>query len=92
MDFQRIANYFPGLFGGSYTFNSYADFASGNPFSYSQAFAGDGTNGPLSEPNVNEYAFYAGVGRNTITGPNFAQVDIRLSRDLALYGELSRCG
>jgi outer membrane receptor protein involved in Fe transport len=57
-NFQRIDNYFPGNFSGSYTFNSYADFASNKPFSFTQAFAGSGTDGPLSKPNVSEYAFY----------------------------------
>src|SRR5437763_616015 len=58
LNFQHIDNYFPGNFSGSYTFNSYADFASNKPFSFTQAFAGSGTDGPLSTPNVNEYAFY----------------------------------
>ena len=58
MNFQHIDNFFPGNFSGSYTFNSYADFASNRPFSFTQAFAGSGTDGPLSTPNVNEYAFY----------------------------------
>ena len=59
MDFQQIGNFFPGNFSGSYVFNSLADFASDKPFSYTQAFAGSGTAGPLSEPSVNEYSFYA---------------------------------
>src|SRR6266849_557956 len=59
MNFQRIDNFFPGNFSGSYTFNSYADFASNRPFSFTQAFAGASTDGPLSKPNVDEYAFYA---------------------------------
>jgi hypothetical protein len=59
MNFQHIDNFFPGNFSGSYTFNSLADFASNKPFSFTQAFAGTGTDGPLSTPNVNEYAFYA---------------------------------
>jgi len=59
MIWQQIGNYFPGNFSGSFTFNSYADFAAGKPFSFTQAFAGSGTNGPLSNPNTNEYAFYA---------------------------------
>jgi outer membrane receptor protein involved in Fe transport len=59
MDFQHIDNFFPGNFSGSYTFNSYADFASNKPFSFTQAFAGASTDGPLSTPNVNEYGFYA---------------------------------
>ncbi len=59
LSFDRIANFFPGNFSGSYVFNSYADFAANNPFSFTQAFAGPGTDGPLSQPNVGEYAFYA---------------------------------
>ena len=59
MDFQQIGNFFPGNFSGSYVFNSLADFAANKPFSYTQAFAGAGTAGALSEPNVNEYSFYA---------------------------------
>lgn len=59
MNFQRIDNFFPGNFSGSFTFNSYADFAANRPFSFTQAFAGNSTAGPLSKPNVNEYAFYA---------------------------------
>lgn len=59
LNFERIDNFFPGLFSGSYLFNSYADFAARRPFSYTQAFAGPGTDGPLTRPNINEYAFYA---------------------------------
>ena len=59
MIWQRIGNYFPGNFSGSFTFNSYADFASNKPFTFTQAFAGAGTAGALSQPNVSEYAFYA---------------------------------
>jgi outer membrane receptor protein involved in Fe transport len=59
LNFQRIGNFFPGNFSGSYTFTSYANFANKIPFSFTQAFAGAGTAGPLSEPNVGEYAFYA---------------------------------
>jgi hypothetical protein len=56
---QRIDNFFPGLFSGSFTFNSYADFFNNVPFQYQQNFPGAGTAGPLSQPNVNEIAFYA---------------------------------
>ena len=59
MNFQKIDNFFPGNFSGSYTFNSYADFANNKPFSFTQAFAGASTDGPLSKPNVNEYGFFA---------------------------------
>jgi len=58
LNFERIGNFFPGTFGGSYTFNSYADFAARRPFSYTQAFAGPNTDGPLTQPHINEYAFY----------------------------------
>ena len=57
-NFERIANYFPGNFSGAYNFTSYAAFASRTPFSYTQAFAGAGTPGPLTHPDVNEYAVY----------------------------------
>lgn len=57
-NFERIDNFFPGLFSGSYRFLSYADFAARRPFSYTQAFAGANTSGPLTKPNINEYAFY----------------------------------
>ncbi|MEQ1949068.1 MAG: carboxypeptidase regulatory-like domain-containing protein [Bryobacteraceae bacterium] len=56
--FQRIGNFFPGLFSGTFTFPSYAAFALGQPSQYRQAFAGAGTDGALTHPNVNEYAFY----------------------------------
>jgi outer membrane receptor protein involved in Fe transport len=59
MDFQRIGNFFPGNFSGSFAFNSYADFANRNAVTFTQAFAGAGTAGPISNPNVNEYAVYA---------------------------------
>lgn len=55
---QRIDNFFPGNFSGSYTFNSYADFWNKVPASFTQAFAGANTDGPLTKPNVNELAFF----------------------------------
>jgi hypothetical protein len=57
-NFERIGNFFPGNFSGSYTFNSFADFAARRPFSFTQAFAGANTPGALTEPNVKEYAFF----------------------------------
>jgi len=57
LNFERIQNFFPGLFAGSYTFNSYADFAARRPFTYSQSFAGN-SDGPLTRPHIGEYAFY----------------------------------
>ncbi len=59
LDFQRIGNFFPGLFSGSYTFSSYANFLAGKPLRLQQNFPGPGTSGGLTHPNVNEYAFFA---------------------------------
>ncbi len=58
-NFDRILNFFPGLFSGQYTFASYAAFASNTPASYTQSFAGAGTSGATTRPNSYEYAFYA---------------------------------
>jgi hypothetical protein len=59
LNFERIDNFFPGNFSGVYTFNSYADFAARRNFLFTQGFAGQGTTGPLTKPNINEYAFFA---------------------------------
>ncbi len=58
LNFERIDNFFPGNFSGTFTFNSFADFAARRPFSFTQAFAGPNTNGPLTRPHINEYAFF----------------------------------
>jgi outer membrane receptor protein involved in Fe transport len=58
-NFDRVLNFFPGLFSGSYTFPSYAAFASNSPSAYTQNFAGAGTSGGTTNPNLSEYAFYA---------------------------------
>ena len=72
--FQQIANYFPGNFGGSFTFTSYDAFALNQPASFTQAFAGPGTTGATVYPNVNEYA-------------GFVQDSWRVTRKLTLnYG------
>lgn len=58
-----IFNFFPGNFGGRYTFNSIASLGNGIPNgsgeSYQQAFAGAGTSGPTTHPNLIEYALFA---------------------------------
>lgn len=61
--FDRILNFFPGLFGGAYTFgtsgaNGYANFATRTPAVYRQSFAGAGTTGGTTEPNSSEYGFF----------------------------------
>ncbi|MDQ3373242.1 MAG: TonB-dependent receptor, partial [Acidobacteriota bacterium] len=56
--FDRIFNFFPGLFGGSYNFTSYANLAAGTPSRYRQSFAGAGTSGGTTNPNSSEYGFF----------------------------------
>ncbi|MEO8042662.1 MAG: TonB-dependent receptor, partial [Acidobacteriota bacterium] len=56
--FDRIFNFFPGLFSGSYTFPSYAALAAGTPSRYRQSFGGAGTTGGTTQPNNNEYGFF----------------------------------
>lgn len=55
---DRIRNFFPGLFGGSYRFTSIDDFLARNPFIYTQAFAGANTTGPLTFPNSTDVAWF----------------------------------
>ncbi len=56
--FDRIFNFFPGLFSGAYTFTSYANLAAGTPSRYRQSFAGTGTTGGTTFPNSSEYGFF----------------------------------
>ncbi|MDQ2922371.1 MAG: TonB-dependent receptor [Acidobacteriota bacterium] len=60
LDFNcdRVLNHFPGLFKGQYTFNSYTDFFNRTNASFRQSFAGNGTTGPTTHPDTNDYAFY----------------------------------
>ncbi|MEP6787638.1 MAG: TonB-dependent receptor, partial [Acidobacteriota bacterium] len=77
--FDRIFNFFPGLFGGNYRFsggytqlsNYLAGVPGFFPTSYSQNFAGAGTSGGTTHPDNNEY----GV---------FVQDDWRANRKLTL--------
>jgi outer membrane receptor protein involved in Fe transport len=60
--FDDILNFFPGNFSGAYTFNTLASFNGGRPTGagerYVQAFAGDGTTGATTRPNIQEYSFF----------------------------------
>jgi hypothetical protein len=63
--FDRIFNFFPGLFSGSYTFTNYAALSNqlatpGTQFAsrYRQSFGGAGTTGGTTFPNDNEYGFF----------------------------------
>lgn len=59
---DKIKNFFPGNFFGAYTFNSIASFNRGVPNgpgeSYFQAFAGAGTPGPETHPDIFEVAVF----------------------------------
>jgi outer membrane receptor protein involved in Fe transport len=59
LNFDRIFNFFPGLFSGQYTFNSYALFASNTPAAFTQNFGGAGTTGATTNPDLNDYGFFA---------------------------------
>ena len=69
---DKIANFFPGNFSGQYTFNSLEAFGcnlngggagcfTGGDASdtFVEAFAGSGTTGPTTAPNLSEYSFFA---------------------------------
>ncbi|MGI8734802.1 MAG: TonB-dependent receptor [Pyrinomonadaceae bacterium] len=58
LNFDRTFNFFPGLFSGQYTFSSYAAFAANTPASFTQNFAGPGTSGAETHPDMNEYGFF----------------------------------
>jgi len=77
LDFQfdDILNYFPGNFFGSYTFRTLASFTQNQAAQYVQAFAGPGTSGPTTNPNIKEYSF-------------FAQDEWRIDRDLTINAGL----
>jgi hypothetical protein len=70
-NFDRVFNFFPGLFSGQFTFNSYALFASNTPAAFTQNFPGPGTSGGTTHPDLNEYGL-------------FVQDDWRLSPKLTL--------
>src|SRR2546421_4529493 len=51
-NFDRIFNFFPGIFSGSYTFQNYTGFATNAPTAYTQNFPGAGTTGGTTHPNL----------------------------------------
>src|SRR5438067_3457365 len=50
-NFDRIFNFCPGIFSGSYTFQNYTAFASNTPSAFTQNFPGAGTTGGTTHPN-----------------------------------------
>ena len=79
LQFDRILNYFPGNFGGSYQFNSLSSFHLGSPSAagerYVQAFAGAGTTGATTHPDINEFS-------------GFVQDEWRARADLTVHAGL----
>src|SRR5205085_11372164 len=68
---DKIANFFPGNFSGAYVFNSLEGFGcnlngggaacftgADAADTFTQAFAGTGTTGPTTNPNLQEYSFF----------------------------------
>src|SRR4029078_12178390 len=59
---DQILNFFPAFFGGNYTFNSLANFNRGVPNgsgeSFQQNFAGIGTTGATTHPDIDEFAAF----------------------------------
>ena len=53
-----ILNFFPGNFSGSYQFDSLADFQNNRPSRFVQAFAGPGTTGPTTNPDITETGIF----------------------------------
>ncbi len=77
---DNILNFFPGNFSGAYTFNSLKDFGlslnnqpvtAGSTSQLLEAFAGSGTTGARTNPNMLQYAF-------------FGQDDWRVTRNLTV--------
>ena len=62
LQFDRIDNYFPSLFAGSYDFRSIASFHRGRPDApgerYVQSFPVPGTSGPSTQPDLQEYSAF----------------------------------
>jgi Carboxypeptidase regulatory-like domain/TonB dependent receptor len=59
-DYSRdeILNFFPGNFSGSYQFDTIADYNAGRASRFLQAFAGPGTSGPTTNPDISETGFF----------------------------------
>lgn len=58
VNLDRVMNYAPTSFGGSYTFESIADFLNNRASTYTQAFAGPGTRGPRTRPNSADVSWF----------------------------------
>ncbi|HYH84380.1 MAG TPA: TonB-dependent receptor [Pyrinomonadaceae bacterium] len=56
--FDNVFNFFPGSFGGIYSYNSFADFPN-NPATFTQRFAGPVGLGATTKPNTIDFGVYA---------------------------------
>jgi hypothetical protein len=55
---DEILNFFPGNFSGSYQFDSVADYNIGKASRFVQAFAGPGTSGATTNPDISETGLF----------------------------------
>ena len=94
---DKIANFFPGNFSGAYVFNSLEGFGcdlngggaacfSGADATdtFTQAFAGAGTTGPTTNPNLQEYSFF---GQDEWRFRNDFTLNLGLRYDLDLIAQ-----
>ena len=58
LNFDRVFNFFPGVFNGTYTFPSYSALNTNTPTAYAQNFPGASTTGGTTKPDLSEYGFF----------------------------------
>jgi len=77
-NFDRVFNFFPGVFSGTYTFPSYATFNTNTPTAYAQNFPGAGTTGGTTKPHLSEYGFF---GQNDFRATSKLTLNLGLRYD-----------
>ncbi len=77
-NFDRVFNFFPGVFSGTYTFPSYATFNTNTPTAYAQNFPGAGTKGGTTKPHLSEYGFF---GQNDFRATSKLTLNLGLRYD-----------